>query len=285
MRAQYVYENISFERGTDPRDSMGIGETKVRAEQRLREFLKKQMDEVVSEVGGEYTIRRARKADWESNVLVKVVAYYIPEGKLENEFKLEAWIYDPEHYTDKGYSPKYTSGAVQWRWLQPWGSDFERADINSKWFYVPGGIKRKTGWDHMSGSTYNDEYPTEHFIPKMRRRTVRESVQFERGKDPLKTLGIGIIEELDRKIRSLNKNWGLADQTEDWELASWVNPYTSGRTFYISLLDEKGLKTFPRKHRSALKDPDGLYIYYSLGSNVTGLVTLEEFLDNIRAYL
>ena len=50
MKAQFVYESISFERGLNPKKTMGIG-------QWYREELKEAMKDLVKKYGGYYRIR------------------------------------------------------------------------------------------------------------------------------------------------------------------------------------------------------------------------------------
>ena len=122
----------------------------------------------------------------------------------------------------------------------------------------------------------------------MKAQYVYENISFERGKDPKESLGIGSVEQVAKIIKDLSKDWGRVSQSNldpRWELAGWVNPYTSGRTWYLSVTDEKGLKHFPRKYRPKEEDSKGLYMYYDLGTSRIGISTLDRFLQTPHSYL
>ncbi len=115
--------------------------------------------------------------------------------------------------------------------------------------------------------------------------------KFVRGQDPKAAMGLGIVSKIDNHIsnQEQNNDWPMSskDQLEDWELASWTNKrFARGKdiTAFISLLEEKDLKKFPRSIRPEEKDPEGFYIYYDAG-NTVGIDPLYVFMENTSYYL
>jgi hypothetical protein len=162
MKAQFVFENISFKRGVDPKETMKIGNASIRSEKKLREFLKREMDMVVDDIGGSYSIRKDRLADWQKiNIEVKASAFYTPsESRRRNSYKLEAWIYDPAYYQGKGYNEHYSDRSIHWRFLSRSGGINYRADINSDWHY----IENPSRHGMYTGVVGRDRMPAESII-------------------------------------------------------------------------------------------------------------------------
>jgi hypothetical protein len=83
MKAQFVYENLNFERGLDPKESMGIGDSE------FRDFLKLSDDELMKRITTNRDIDSRRKekiisalvkknegtkkADWEKKIKEEII--------------------------------------------------------------------------------------------------------------------------------------------------------------------------------------------------------------------
>lgn len=138
MRAQFV-------RGQDPKDTLNIGNIKLRADSKLKFFLKSEMDKIVNYQGGTYKIRRYKDSSWESDQSLSMYsAFYLIDGQ---EFLIKAYIFFPE--LKRGTD-------IKWRILSRSGSDDDREYPGSRWFSIG------AGFDDLDYSEFKN--PSDYFI-------------------------------------------------------------------------------------------------------------------------
>jgi hypothetical protein len=65
MRAKFIYENLNFERGLDPKVAMGIGDINVRAKKLLQPYI-----DILKEIKKEH-----------KNLLIKHIHFYDKDGE------------------------------------------------------------------------------------------------------------------------------------------------------------------------------------------------------------
>ena len=166
MKARLVSENINFERGRDPRDAMNIGLPRAQAERKLRAFADK--------MGWEF---------WET-----------PRGIWTLTTPLDLEVAHNMESTG-GYKGTYDYGSFQadsLRYKVSWQEGSWGTLISLRKVYMQNGKEVK--------QNKMDEFPEiedvikriELNYPKeLRKAGITESLDFERGRDPKESMGIG----------------------------------------------------------------------------------------------
>lgn len=148
MKAQFVYENLDFERGKDPKKSMDIGTAHIH---------RKIVDETV----------------WEAN-------------------------FTPELYDIETVIPDYMGHPILILKLKDPLSHKSHAHQGVS--NVPGSFVM-----HQSSMEEAIESVKKRIISYIDRKTVKESLDFERGKDPKRSLDIGMDRAKNKIISALEK--------------------------------------------------------------------------------
>lgn len=112
LKAQFVYENLDFERGQDPKDALGIGNHMEKAKRQLR----KAMKEITSEYGGNYRISRGHRG-----IMPEIRAIWNPEDDKEHSYAIH---YSSPYLGGVGKKPKYSF-------------DIGKRIRNGKWLIAP----------------------------------------------------------------------------------------------------------------------------------------------------
>jgi hypothetical protein len=144
MRAQFI-------RGQDPKDSLDIGDIRLRADSRLKNFLQAEMEKIVNSIGGVYKIRRHKDSSWSSDLAMSMyAAYFLLDGQ---KYMIRAFIPDPIICKNlKSLSPD-----INWKILaNQFGSEWDREYPGSQWFLTD-------AYNDDSG-TSEYESPSDYFI-------------------------------------------------------------------------------------------------------------------------
>ena len=190
MKAQFVYENINFERGLDPKSSMGIG---------AKEFLRKQLEEVSDHLSGAY-----------KNDIPKVLDFL-----LNKNANIEFLGYDSEDLAEvkwvssngqrrrsrMGY-PEYDETTVQTPKRKWYGKKYYKEELANRGPFIA--LVDWIKWSEKHLWSKNSYYKG-----VLDREIINEYQDFERGKDPKKSMDIGITIQ-NRDFRKREKNFMAA---------------------------------------------------------------------------
>lgn len=99
MRARFVLENINFERGIDPKDSMSIGDVEGREKKRKKEEFAKRRDEIY-DAAKELSLRFSKKGH--SITTKDDISFYKVTFRTRkmNTYILEVTYYAPRYELD-----------------------------------------------------------------------------------------------------------------------------------------------------------------------------------------
>jgi len=176
MRARTVYESINFERGQDPKDALQIGEIEYRKREKIKEEL-----------------RRAVK------ILVYDLKIQNPEIKeIFNKIDTNKILFSGEY---KNKPCRYSIGFT-----------VAMNIVNS---YYAG-----VSYANISGSSINHYSTLYEAMNKIRswsseKSNTNESVNFERGIDPIKSMGIG-LERMVKDYKWDNYFWKSGPEGNRW---------------------------------------------------------------------
>jgi hypothetical protein len=132
-----VNESINFERGQDPKDALNIGNPQLRADNKIKNFIREEMGKIVKKNGGSYKIRKTSDP-WSGSYISMYGAYYTPNSW--NSYLIKAFIQE---------------SGIEWEILKKNGSEYDRAYPGAQWFRIRSDFSR--------GDTNKNQYPSEYF--------------------------------------------------------------------------------------------------------------------------
>lgn len=253
-----VRENIEFQRGKDPKDSIGIGD---RIE-RSREPIRSSLEDLARKYGGRVTVRKLsedrikglwtpgpEKFKWEGNN--RFYNYHI-EAFIANDGKL--W-----------FSPGVSKSGTN-EWLEDVGAAPTAEEA-----------KEKIEEIFLSSDSRNV-------------KIIDESYNFQRGKDPKETMGVGLEAEMEEKYGKLWKVFkrcnDLSHISENFEWVSEIqfnekDPYFNIESYFY-YTDDEGAK-YPLSFVAILY-PDEIYVKEVIGKAASGIRTVRQFVDFTEAF-
>jgi len=191
MRAKYIYENIEFERGIEPRDAMGIGDEGIK--------YTKKLDKIAKEM-------YFRKDDYfhkaDSTSIARWVGWRSESVLLSKDVKGYS-IYAVNAYSGATSKPINDSRYFpRWLNIEDWKDFFDRDSHNN----------------------YDDH-------TNRRKELLKESIEFERTTEPRKAMGIGKIRNYDDLRIMMENNMSDEEYEFFWNNVATKNLYLSKKEY------------------------------------------------------
>ena len=202
MKAFKVFERINFERGSDPRDSMSLGDVKGRLLKKVKEEATQALEEVLDTLGGDGPFYYD-----EDPTGIKIAIYQ--DTPIDSKLKLGT--------NEARYFIEFNVDTEQF--FVGW----EQEDVDGKWkarqwtsvipFRIEGIVRANGDIKTIEEAKYIlIDYIKNNQPLKGPLNPMKESVNFERGIEPKKSMGIGIEKKIFEFMTHLK---------EEFRLSSW----------------------------------------------------------------
>jgi len=256
MRAKFVYESVNFERGKDPKGSMRIGDRVAQYEEMMRPWLEK-VEEKAKKFGFIDNTAEVKEI-WKNHYTDR-----FSEEDEERDYLIRSWRRKAGRIIGK---KRYPTVKLELRELSSYWEEVSHhvRDANEYGVYYivlsdPNHQVEFPGQAWYGFDTDDDlqRWTTDkHWEELITKSGIYESVNFERGKDPKSSMGLGLVgivrKELEKLGLTRESTISLLGGGTDpqigtsyhWDDETWANhaeldTFTNGNTTKLSVYNSE----------------------------------------------
>jgi len=183
MRAKKVYENLNFERGKDPIKALNIGR---------KTQLTKELEEIADHLGGFHEdIPKVIDFLLSKDAQVKLLAF--DSDDLADVY----WTNDSgQRRRSRVGWPEYDETTVKVPKRKWYGKKYYTEELANRGPFIS-----MVDWINWSEEHLSSDSP--YYKGVLDREIVKENQDFERGLDPLKTMGLGLYGIIDKEAEGM----------------------------------------------------------------------------------